>query len=192
MKKIFIGSLVGGIIMFIWGFLAWTILPIHLHTINYSPALDTVLQVMANNNTETGVYYAPMADNRNITSFDSKYQEESQKIMEATKGQPAVTVSYLKEGYAMGGTTILHGFLINFCAVLAACIVLAPAFAHMNSFFGRWWLVLLIGAVVALCGPVLNYNWMATPGVYAKDIVVDVLVNWGITGIWLAWYFKNK
>jgi hypothetical protein len=38
MKKIFIGSLVGGIILFIWSFIAWGVSPMHLHTFMYTPA----------------------------------------------------------------------------------------------------------------------------------------------------------
>ena len=66
MKKILIGSLVGAIILFIWSFLAWAVLPVHLHTFQYTPAQDSILQILANNNMESGAYAMPMADNRDI------------------------------------------------------------------------------------------------------------------------------
>ena len=46
MKKILIGSLVGTLIMFIWSFLAWMILPIHANTYMYTPAQDNILKVL--------------------------------------------------------------------------------------------------------------------------------------------------
>lgn len=192
MKKIFTGSLAGAIIMFTWGFLSWTILPLHLHTFMYNPVQDSVLNIMASNNVATGAYLFPMVDNRNITAFDSKYHEESEKLMQQRKGTPMATVYYLKEGYDMSGLTILRGFIFNFFAVFAACIILAPAFGTMTSFFGRWWLSLVVAFIVSACGPLMNYNWMGVPWSYTADMVLDTFLNWGVTGLWLAWYFGRK
>jgi hypothetical protein len=186
MKKLFIGSFVGSVILFVWSFLAWAILPIHLHTINYTPVQDTVLKILADANMQTGAYAMPMADNRNAGAFDATYHEESEKLMKENQGKPMASVYYLKDGYQMN---IPRGFLFDFLAVLAACIILVPAFTTMNTFFQRWWLTLVVGLLVNACGPLINYNWMGMPWNYTVDIVLDNFLNWGITGVWLAWYF---
>lgn len=192
MKKIIIGSFVGAIILFIWSFLAWAILPIHLHTFMYTPAQDELLKVLADNQVETGAYGIPMADNRNISAFDTKYQEDSEKLMQDYQGKPSATVYYKKEGYNMDASTLLKGFLFDFLATLAACIILVPGFTVMNSFFGRWWLVLVLGFLLSASGPLLQYNWMGYPWKFTFDMILDNLLNWGITGLWFAYYFNNK
>lgn len=189
MKKLLIGSLVGAIILFIWSFLAWAILPIHLHTFSYTPAQDTILKSLADANMETGAYSLPMADNRNATAFDATYQEASQKVMEESAGKPMATIYYLKEGYDMN---IPRGFFFNFLAVFAACIILVPAFTTTTSFFQRWWFTLVIGLIVNACGPLINYNWMGMPWSFTLDMVMDVFLNWAIVGVWLAWWFGRK
>ena len=191
MKKLLIGSLVGAIILFIWGFFAWALSPLHLHTYSYSPVQDSVLRVLAEGNVETGAYVFPMADNRNAKAFDGDYQKESQRVMTENSGKPMATVYYLKEGYQMGGLTMLRGFLFNFLAVLAASIILVPAFTTLNTFFGRWWLTLVIGLLLNAAGPLLHYNWMGAPWPFTVDMVLDNFLNWGITGLWLAWYFRK-
>ena len=190
MKKLLIGSFVGGIILFIWSFLAWAVLPIHLHTINYTPAQDSILKILADHDMADGAYSMPMADNRNVSGFDSKYHEESEKVMEESKGKPMATIYYLRNGYDMSVMTIIRGFLINFLAVFAACLVLVPAFKTLNTFFGRWWLTLVVGLLVTACGPLINYNWMAMPWNFTADMILDNFLNWGITGLWLASYFR--
>ncbi|MEP7167963.1 MAG: hypothetical protein ABI855_01205 [Bacteroidota bacterium] len=192
MKKILIGSFVGAIVLFIWSFLAWAILPIHLHTVKYTLAQDSLLQIMANNNLESGTYGMPMADNRNVSAFDSKYHEEMEKKMKENAGKPMASVYYLKEGYNMGATTMLRGFLFNFLAVFAASILLAPAFTISNSFFGRWWLTLVVGLFLNACGPLIQYNWMAMPWNFTVDMVIDNFLNWGVVGLWFAYYYKGK
>lgn len=193
MKKLFIGSLVGAIVLFIWSFLSWAILPIHLRTYKYTPAQDSIMKYLNNGNLpESGVYLMPMADNRNASNFDEKYQEESQQVMKEYVGSPMIAVSYLKEGYVMNGFTIMRGFLFNFLAVLALCIMLSPALSLRSSFFGRWWLILVAGLFVNACVPLVQYNWMAVPYNFTIDMVLDNFLNWGVTGLWLAYYFKPK
>ena len=189
MKKLLIGSIVGSVILFVWSFLAWSILPIHQHTINYTPAQDSVLKVLADNNLESGAYWMPMADNRNVSSFDPKYQADMEKVMKENEGKPVATVYYIKEGYSMN---IPRGFFFNFLAVFAACSILVPAFSTTTSFFQRWWFALVIGLIVNACGPLINYNWMAIPWSYTVDMILDVFLNWAIVGVWLAWWFGMK
>ena len=188
MKKLLIGSFVGAIILFFWGFLSWAILPIHLHTYSYTPAQDSILQILADNNMEDGAYAMPMADNRNVAAFDSKYQEESANLMKENAGKPMATVFYLKDGYRMN---LPLGFLINFIAVFAACLLLVPAFTTVSTFFQRWWLALVVGLLINACGPMIGYNWLGMPWNYTAAMILDNFLNWGVTGLWLAWYFKR-
>ena len=81
--------------------------------------------------------------------MNKKYMEDADKLMKENKGKPMATVYYLKNGYEMGAVTMMRGFLFNFLSLLAACLILANSFAAMNSFFGRWWLVFLIGMLVS-------------------------------------------
>ena len=191
MKKLFIASLVGAIILFVWSFLAWAILPIHLHTYMYTPAQDTLLKVMADHNMESGAYAMPMVDNRNVQGMDADYRKKCDELMKTSEGKPMVSIFYKKEGMTMGPGIMIKGFLIDFLIVLAACILLMPAFAASASFFGRWWLCLVVGLLVSAAYPLINHNWMGVPWGYTVDIIVDIFANWAILGLWLAWYFRK-
>jgi hypothetical protein len=140
---------------------------------------------------ETGAYSMPFVDNRNVHGMDHKYMEECKKLMEENKGKPMATIYYLKQGMKFDASSFFMGFLYEFLAVLAVCIALAPAFATTATYFGRWWLVLLIGLIISLCGPMINYNFLGVPWDFTLDMVVDVFANWAIVGLWLAWYFRK-
>src|SRR5438045_3342839 len=111
MKKLLIGSLVGAIIMFVWSALSWTVIPINLKTFLYTPAQDSLLKVLADNQVTTGAYATPMVDNRSVSGFDSKYQQECQEFMKANAGKPMATIFYKAEDTEMGGATMMRGFL---------------------------------------------------------------------------------
>jgi len=191
MKKIFIGSLVGAVILFVWSFVAWALSPMHLHTFMYTPAQEAVLRILAENNTESGAYYLPMADNRGVTGMDHAYQEASQKVMTENAGKPSATIFYLKEGVPMSMGFLVRGFFIDLIAVLAAVILLAPAYAASPTFFGRWWLSLMVGLLISAASPLIEFNYMGFPWSYTLDIITDIFVNWGLVGLWLAWYFRK-
>ena len=48
MKKIFLGSLVGAILLFGWQSLSWTVLGIHEKAMSYTPAQDSLLNTLSN------------------------------------------------------------------------------------------------------------------------------------------------
>ncbi len=192
MKKLLLGSFVGAIILFVWSAVSWVALPVNLHTLMYTPAQDTLLKVLADNHVPSGTYAMPIADNRTAGWFDAKFKDDAQKVMKEKAGAPTATIFYKQEDTNMNATTYLRGFLFNFLAVLAASILLVPGFAADSSFLGRWWLTLVLGLLISASGPMIEYNWMGHPWNYAKHLMVDDFLNWGIVGLWLAYYFKKE
>ena len=192
MKKLIIGSLVGAVILFVWSAFSWMVLPIHTHSFMYSPGQDTIMQALNANMEQTGAYVMPSIDNRNVEMFDAKYQQECQKFMEQNKGKPSAMIFYMKEGMTMSGSTFAFGFLFDWIAVLCAVIFLAAAGDKLNTFYQRWWMVMLIGVAVAMQGKLLDWNWMGFPWHFVKWSLIDIVVQWGLCGAWLAWYLGRK
>jgi len=180
MKKILIGSLVGAIIMFIWSFLAWMILPVHENTYKYTDKQDAILQVLAESNLESGMYGMPSAPTK----------EEQMKIMEENKGKPGAAIQYLKEDPGMGANQYIFGLLFNFIMVFAASMLLVN---NMNgSFFSRWWMVMMFAVVIIFGIYLMQWNWMGHTWDYTRDFILDTACGWGINGLWLAWWFGRK
>jgi len=176
----FVASLVGAIIMFVWSFLAWMVLPIHATTYSYTPAQDAILKVLAESNLETGMYGMPSAPTK----------EEQMKIMEENKGKPGAAIQYIKEDPGMGGGTYAGGLIFNFLMVFAACMLLVN---NMNgSFFSRWWMVMMVALIIIFGEHMLNWNWMGHTWEYTRDFVLDTAIGWGLNGLWLAWYLGRK
>lgn len=180
MKKTLIGSLVGALIMFIWSFLAWMILPIHANTFAYTPAQDAILKVMADNNLETGTYGMPSAATR----------EEQMKIMETSKGKQGAMIYYTKENPGMGGGQYAGGIIFNFIMVFAACMLLAGSMG--GTFFSRWWIVMMVAVVIIFGVHMMQWNWMNHTWDYTRDFILDTAIGWGLNGLWLAWWFGRK
>lgn len=190
MKKFFIASIVGTLIVFIWSFLSWEFLPVHTHSMRYTPKQDTILKVLNNSLTEPGMYMVPSPDNRNLGMMkDEKYNKEMQEMNKQNEGKPFAMVIYGSS--KMSPCQIIYGLLIDLFAVMCAVILLVMSKDKLKTFFMRWWAVMLIGFIVALNSYFLEWNWMQFPWHFIKGEIVDTFMEWGLCGIWLAWYFRE-
>ncbi len=186
MKKFIIASLVGAIIIFVWSALSWMFLPVHTHSMRYTPKQDTILNVLNSSSLETGVYEIPGVDNRNIGMWkDGNYMNKK------NEGKPFAMIIYGKGGKVMNPCQMITGLVIDLLAVMAAVILLAMSKDKLKTFFMRWWAVMLIGFIVALNSYLLEWNWMQFPWHFIKGEVVDTFMEWGLCGVWLAWYFRK-
>ena len=78
MKKLIIGGLVGGILLFLWQTLSWTVLDLHGKEYQQAPAQDSVLNFLNSQFSETGQYYLPHAKEGASTEEMQQMQKDMQ------------------------------------------------------------------------------------------------------------------
>ena len=88
MKKNIVASVVGGLILFLWQFLSWTILDMHRPMQNYTPKQQEILDFLGRN-LEQGNYYLP-------TTPKGATMEENEKLMIESIGKPWAEIRYHK------------------------------------------------------------------------------------------------
>lgn len=181
MKKLVVGALVGGLLIFLWQTLSWTILQIHNKEYGKAPGESSIMQALNSNITEDGQFRIPAVN-------ESTSAEEMQKIMDEMKGKPWAIVSYHKSYDADMLTNILKGLAASIISALFACWILTT---NPNRTFGGIFIAcILIGITGYLYIPFNNHVWWEAPG--AVTNLVDVLISWGLCGIWLGWWLKRK
>ena len=62
MKKNALLSLVAGLVLFVWGFISWAVLPWHMMVANKFTNEAAVSQVLKDNSPQQGVYYLPFSE----------------------------------------------------------------------------------------------------------------------------------
>lgn len=180
MTKIFIASLVGAVIMFVWSFLAWVVLPIHANTYMYTPAQDAIMKTLNESNLETGTYGMPSAPTA----------DEAMKMHKSNEGKPGAAIFYIKSVSEMSPSMHIWGFVFNFIMIFAACTLLINNMT--GGFFSRWWMVMMIAVVIIFGVYMMQWNWMGYSWNYTRDFILDTAIGWAINGIWLGWYLGRK
>jgi hypothetical protein len=180
MKKSLIGGLVGGLIIFIWQFLSWTVLDIHGSKFSYTPAENQILQTFNNSNLEEGDYFLPGVP-------PGTSAEAEQKLYMDNIGKPWATISYHKSMSNNMGLNMLRAFVIDFLSAFLLCyILLGNRVLNFKIVFISCIVVGLIGFMTI---PYLNSIWFESNSI--PDLI-DAVVQWGLVGAFLGWLLPEK
>jgi hypothetical protein len=179
--KLLIGALVGGILVFGWQTLSWTVLKLHDKEYQKAANEDNVISYLSSQFNDDGQYFIPMGDPDAST-------EQKQKFMDDMKGKPWAVVSYHKAYDINMIGSIIRGFLSTLVAVLFVCWILMKN--TKSSFFSTFISCVLIGVTGYIFFPYSGIIWFQNPG--ANTLLMDTIVAWGACGIWLGWWLNRK
>ena len=180
MKRYIIGSLVGAIILFLWQFLSWMVLPVHDNSMKYTSTQNQIMDVLNANLSEDGMYMMPSAATK-------KEQQEMTKSME---GKPWATVIYHKAMNTDMTMMMVRGFLVDFFLVISLIYILTRGGIPVarRAFSGS----VALGLATFLWGPYTGHIWFDLPLHMIWGDLIDAIVAWGLCGIWIGWWLNRK
>ena len=183
MKKMIVGALVGGIILFAWQFLTWGFLHLHEAQQKYTPKQDSILSYLGTQFSEDGAFMLP-------SYAPGTSRDEMEKQMKTYEGKPWAQVIYHKSMPGMNKMFMNMGrsLLVNFIIIWMLCWLLLkiPAASFGTVFLGT----IGTGIIVFLHAPYTMHIWYGSFDLIAH--FTDALVAWGVTGIWLGWWLTGK
>ena len=190
-KRILLGGVLGGIVLFLWSFVSHELLPLGEVGLKSIPNEGAVLGALRDNIKEPGFYFFP-------------WREESPG---ATKQQQEATMKQWQEKYMAGPTGILiykvHGeqamsprLLLtelgaDIALMLVAAFLLAQAAGALGTFLGRALFVAALSLVGWLDIHVSYWNWYGFPTDYTLATLADAFIGYWLAGIVLAWLVKK-
>jgi hypothetical protein len=178
MNKLIIGSLAGGILLFMWQFLSWAALNLHADTSQYTPKQDTILSFLETQ-LEPGFYFLP-------NTPPGTSSEEKQALMKSAEGKPWAQIYYHASMKTSMGMNMARGFLVDVIITLLLCWILLQV--KDRNFKDTVLISLSIGLIGYLAGVYSSAIWFENPTV--MDLV-DAIVGFGLVGAWLGYYLKK-
>lgn len=179
--RIVTAALVGGIVLFVWGFIANTLLPLGMMGHERPVAEDPVLEALAANMSREGVYLLPglapeqYGDEAALAAYGEKsaaspyafviYQPQGRNGLEMVKPL----------GIQLVSTIVASGMLAWVLVLVAGGFVRKVAVATVMGGFA-W-------VVVALPW----WNWYRFPAEFVLGSLVQQVVGWFLAGLAVAW-----
>lgn len=181
MKKIIIGAIVGGIIIFIVQTLSWTILDLHRPANRYTPKQDEILGFLNNQFTEDGSYFLP-------TYPSGSSNDVIEQQMKNAEGKPWAVVAYHRQMNMNMGMNIFRGIIVDIIMMALFCWILSR---FANPTFSNVLLAsIFTGLIVFINVPYTVHIWYETFDLTAY--LIDSLVGWGLAGLWLGWWYSRN
>ena len=186
MKKILIGGLVGGIILFVWSFLAWVILPLHTPTLHGITNEDAVISVLQQSLQSKGVYIFP--HNPGMSAGEGAQSAWTDKM----KRGPTGLIIYNPDGTdpMMPGQMIV-GLILNVLSAVLVAWLLSRSTALASSYFGRVTFCGLFAIFVTLFDYLSMWNWMGYPQDFTVALILDSFIGWLLAGLGIAAIVKS-
>lgn len=190
-KKILLGGVVGGIVVFVWSIISHMILPLGMVGFSQLPNEDMVVTALQENIKDPGLYYFPgMEQTAGMTKEEQK--AAMQKWEEKYHRGPNGTLIYQPQGQnPMMPKQLIIELLSNIAGALVAAYLLAKAVGGIASFGGRVLFVLLLGLFASLAIDISYWNWYGFPGSYTLAAIIDQVVSWGLAGLVLGAIIKR-
>ena len=184
MKQLLFGALLGGIILFIWGWLSWSVVPLHTSSIRNIVNEDAVISAMHVNMDQKGVYIFPGMP---ITQDPTLTEEWSQKYRQGPIGM----IIYDPDGNEpMMPSQMIVGIIISIMSSFIACWFLSRSTAVNSSYFARVAYCGMLGVFVSLVSHLVNWNWMGYPLDYTIAWIMDAVIGWILAGLGIAAIMK--
>lgn len=185
-KRIIIGGIIGGIVMFLWGFVSHVLTPLGSAGFKGLPNEVVTLKALKENIKEPGLYIFPGFE---LMKGSKEQQREAEELWK--RGPNGMMVYNPTGSDTMSGKQIaIEGLSDIICALIAA-LILAKAVGSLGGVLSKALFVALIGVAASIAIDLSYWNWYGFPGVYFAAQFVDQVVGFFLTGIVLALFIKK-
>ena len=178
--KIFIGSLVGAIIIFVTQFLSWGLLNLHGSAQQYTPKQNEILAYLSSQLDSSSGYLLP-------NTAPGASMDEQKKSMEDAIGKPWAQIYYHKSLDSSMPINMAKNLVTNIIMVMLFCWIISGY--NANSSTKTFLAAIFTGLIVFFHGAYTQHIWYESFDLGAH--LADYLVSWGLVGLWLGWWLNR-
>lgn len=171
MKRKLLFSLFGAVIIFAWQFISFAMPNFHNSAARYTPAQDSILQIIEKQGLKEGMYFLGQPD-------PSLSQAEQQAYLEKLEGKPWAVINYHETNKMSMAMNMIRGFLV--CFVISFLLFWLFLQQKNPTLTNRLLLSLSVGIIGFFFVPYTLFIWYKAPDIFAH--FADAIVPWVILG----------
>ncbi len=191
MKRILLASILGGLTLFVWMFVAHEFLGLGEMGVGEIPNEAVVLNAMRGAIPESGFYIfpgfglgpKPTSEQRNaaMPEYMKKYEQSPHGVL----------IYHPASGPFHFGALLGREFALNVLEALLAALLVACA-ANARGYAASVGLVTIAGTLAAISTNVEYWNWYGFPGNYIAGYMTTQIVGFVLAGLVIAAFVKSR
>lgn len=186
-KRVILAGIFGGLIIFLWGYLAHTVLGLGEVGIKELSNEQAVVGALRASTSEPGFYFFP-----GVGMTTGASPEQMRAAMQKTAGGPYGIVIWHPSGAEFITPRRLGvQFGLNVVQALFAAILLSCA-TGLSSYVSRVGFVFLAGLLAALSTNIEYWNWYSFPSNYTLGYMATQIIGFLLAGFVVAGFVKRS
>jgi len=183
-KQLILGSVLGGIVLFVWGAIAWMFIPWPGQPLRAFKNEDAVTQAIVANAPKSGNYLMPNADQKGLTA------EQQQKAMEKMAKGPIVFAAVRLEPFNSMAKPLVSQFLTQLLVALLATLLLSQTCGL--SYKSRVVFLTVIGLIIFVGGHFDEATWWSFSNAYMLMQFGAIVIGWFLASLIMAKVVRGK
>ena len=173
MQKNLLLSVLAGVVLFVWGFISWAVLPWHNMVANKFTNEAAVTQALKENSPQQGVYFLPFSEK------------------DHGPNQLGAFVNVLPQGTDMNmGKQMVTGFITQIVGAFLVLMLLGQT--RGLTYWEKVGFVALVGLIIGFVSHAPYWNWFGFPVPYILVTILDTLIGWTLAGLAVAKFAPSR
>ena len=184
--KIILAGLVGGVVMFLWGFIAHMVLPLGEAGFKTLPHQEAVLPAITAQIKEDGLYIFPWPESPPGTPMpvDDESRKKAEQLYQTS---PHGLLLFHNPPAAMLAVGQLGTeFATNCVSSLLAATLVSMALGCLGAYVRRVYFVAIIGLIAGIAVNVPNWNWYGFPSSFTLAQIAEHVIGFAAAGLAIA------
>jgi hypothetical protein len=177
-KQLILGSVLGGIVLFVWGAIAWMIIPWPGQPLRAFKNDDAVTQAIVANAPRSGNYLLPNPDQKGLTA------EQQQKAQDRMARGPIVFAAVRLEPFNSMAKPLISQFLTQLLVALLGTILLSQTSGL--SYQSRVVFLTTVGVVIFVGGHFDEATWWSFSSAYMFMQFGAIVIGWFLASLIMA------
>ena len=189
-KQLVLGTILGGIVLFVWSFIAWTFVPWPGEPLLSFTNDEAVVAAIKANAARSGNYLLPNEVKRTAGMTDEQYKAAQQAAMDKMSRGPIIFAAIRLEPFG----SMVKPLVIKFITQLVAAFLASFLLLQTNglSYAIRILFVTILGLIIFVGANVDEWNWWGFSNAYTAMQIGVTLIGWFLAAFAIAAFVRGK
>jgi hypothetical protein len=182
------GTILGGVVLFAWSVLSWTVLGLHTSSLLHFTDETAVAQAIVDNAPQAGVYTIPAEVTKAVGMSYEQFKAAQMVAQDRMKRGPELFAAVRLGGVGSMTPHMVIQVLTQFITAFLVTLLLCNSKAR--SYWGRVAFVVCIALAGGVACILPEWNWWSFSTAYTASVFADLLAGWFLAGLLLARFAK--
>jgi hypothetical protein len=188
-KRLALGTLLGGIVLFVWSAIAWIFIPWPGDPLRTFTNEEAVAQAVTANAPRSGNYLLPNEPKRAPGMTEEQYKAAGQTAMDKMSRGPMIFASVRLEPMNSNRALLIQLLTQLGMALIASFLLLQTG---RLSYKRRVLFVTLIGVIIFAGGHVDEWNWWSFSNAYMLMQFGAIVIGWLLASLFIAAVVRGR